>query len=213
MDYQHKYPQAAKAALDDFYIDDGLTGEDTADDAIGLQRDMQSLFALGCFRLRKWRASDRTVEQSIEQDLRDQQPSCLISHSENLTKVLGLVWDTITDTFRPMIPSVCETGRLTKRKLLSDIAKLFDILGWCSPAIIIPKLLLQRLWAECTGWDETVPPAIGEVWERWSKEIGDIQKYSIQRSYFPKEAKIETLQLHGFSDASELHADVVSSKG
>ena len=40
LDYQHKYPQAAKAALDDFYIDDGLTGEDTADDAIRLQWDI-----------------------------------------------------------------------------------------------------------------------------------------------------------------------------
>ena len=51
LDYQHEYPQAAKAALDDFYIDDGLSGEDTVDKAIHLQKDMQSLFALGCFRL------------------------------------------------------------------------------------------------------------------------------------------------------------------
>ena len=37
IDYQHKYPQAAKAALEDFYIDDGLSGEDTVDKAIDLQ--------------------------------------------------------------------------------------------------------------------------------------------------------------------------------
>ena len=92
-DHQQEYLQASKAASEDFYVDDGLTREDTVDKATNLQRDMQSLSALGCFRLKKWKASDRTVEQNIEQDLCDQQPLRLINHSENLTKVLSLVWN------------------------------------------------------------------------------------------------------------------------
>ena len=94
------------------------------------------------------------------------------------------------------------------------IAKLFDILGWCSPAIIVSKVLLQRLWEECIGWDEMVSPGISNVWEKWTKEIGEFQSYSIQRSYFPKEANITTLQLDGFSDASEMaYAGVVYLRG
>ena len=96
-----------------------------------------------------------------------------MKYSENHAKVLGLEWDTITDTFRPMVSSACEAGRLTKRQLMSGIAKLFDILGWCSPAIIIPKVLLQCLWEECVGWDEMVPSASGKVCKRWSQEIED----------------------------------------
>ena len=86
------------------------------------------MFAPGGFKLRKWKASHRVMEQNIAQHLRDQQPLCQIKYSKNYTKVLGLVWDTITDTFRPMVSSACEAGRLTKRPLLSGIAKLFDTL-------------------------------------------------------------------------------------
>ena len=87
LDYQQKYPQAANAALEAFYVDDGPVGADSVESVIHLQEELQCLFALGGFQLRKWRASDRTVEQNIAQNLRDQQPSCLIKHSENFTKV------------------------------------------------------------------------------------------------------------------------------
>ena len=91
LDYQQKYPQAANTALQDFDVDHGLTGAGSVDSAIHLQEQLQCLFALGGFHL-------RTAEQNIAEH-RDQQPSCLIKYSENFTKVLGLEWDTITDTF------------------------------------------------------------------------------------------------------------------
>ena len=69
---------------------------------------------------------------------------------------------------------------------------------------IIPKTLLQRLWEERLGWDETVPPSISNIWEKWVGEIHEFRKYSIPRRYFPKEANIKTVQLHGFSDVSEM---------
>ena len=123
-------------------------------------------------------------------------------------------WNAITDTFRPKVSTACASGNLTKRILMSGIARLFDILGWCSPAIIIPKMLLQRLWGEHLGWDETVPPVIASTWERWSHELSELQRCSIQRSYFPKETDIVNLQLHGFSDASErAYAGVVYIRG
>ena len=112
-------------------------------------------------------------------------------------------WNPTTDAFRPLVPASCNPGRLTKRQLLSEIAKLFDVLGWCSPAIIIPKMLLQRLWEEHLTWDELVPSAIDEVWERWRSESMELRRCLIQRSYFPKEANVTATQLHGFSDASE----------
>ena len=46
---------------------------------------------------------------------------------------------------------------VTKRALLSDIGKTFDVLGWYSPTIIRAKILLQRVWEER---DELVPQPI-----------------------------------------------------
>lgn len=46
---------------------------------------------------------------------------------------------------------------LTKRTLVSSIAKIYDVLGWFSPVIIKVKTLLQRLWESEVDWDEPVP--------------------------------------------------------
>ena len=51
-------------------------------------------------------------------------------------------------------------------------------------------------------------------WKKWNNEIGEFRRYSLPRSYFPKEADIADLQLHGFSDASEMaYAGVVYLRG
>ena len=46
---------------------------------------------------------------------------------------------------------------LTKQVLVSDIARIFDILGWFSSAVIKVKVLLQRLWEEGIDWDDPAP--------------------------------------------------------
>ena len=48
-----EYPQAAKLVAESFYVDDGLIGADSEQEAIELQKQLQSLFLLG-FLLRKW---------------------------------------------------------------------------------------------------------------------------------------------------------------
>ena len=58
------------------------------------------------------------------------------------------------------------------------------------------------------------PQPLANVWEKWTKEKGEFQSFSIQRRYFPEEANITTLQLHGFSDACEMaYAGVVYLRG
>ena len=50
---------------------------------------------------------------------------------------------------------------------MSDIARVFDALGWFSPAIIKVKILLQRFWEHKIDWDGPSPPDIKVVWYRW----------------------------------------------
>ena len=42
---EHDYPQAANVAMDSFYVDDGLVGADSVEDAIRLHEDLQKLFS------------------------------------------------------------------------------------------------------------------------------------------------------------------------
>ena len=46
MDNELRYPQAAKAVVNAFYVDDGLVGADSIAQVIELQKQLQELFRL-----------------------------------------------------------------------------------------------------------------------------------------------------------------------
>lgn len=58
IDHSLTYPLASKAVYLDFYVDDGLTG---ADSAITLHMQLQDLFGQAEFLLRKWNSSTPEV--------------------------------------------------------------------------------------------------------------------------------------------------------
>ena len=96
-----------------------------------------------------------------------------------------------------------EIENLTKRLLVSDIAKMFDVLGWFSPSIVQIKILLQRVWELKVGWDDLLPPEIKDTWLCWRMELTLLSDRAIPHCHFPKQVYIQSVQLHGFSDASE----------
>ena len=181
------HPQAARVALDCFYVDDGLMGAFSIDEAIKLRTELQNVFNQGGFKLQKWNTGEREVLASIPENLQDMKRKQEICHKDEYTKVLGVEWNVVSDSFRPVIFCRKESETLTKWMLVSNIVCLFDILGWCSPAIIQMKILLQLLWEHCWVWDEPVPKDIEKVWKRWYKELPLLKGFSVPRPYFPKE--------------------------
>ena len=168
-----------------------------------LQGEMHSLFLKGGFLLRKWSCSDPSVLESIPPDLRDSQAIVVLSDSDRYTKTLGIECNASSDHFRVSATELPSIECITKRSLVSDVAKTFDALGWYSPAIVKAKVLLQILWLEGIGWDDCVPDAVLEEGSKWRRELPLISTHRIPRCYYPKEATIVSTQLHRFSDASE----------
>ena len=196
-------PQAARVALESCYVDDCLFGADSIREAVQLRKEVQELFESGGFKLRKWKSSEEEVLASISEDLKDVGTKQEIHQQDEYTKVLGVEWNVVLDCFRPVIASSEDREPLTKRTLVSNIARLFDILGWCSPTIILMKIMLQRLWESNLAWDEPVPEPIENAWRRWHRELPTLKNFQVPRSYVPKDCSIKTMQLHGFCDASE----------
>ncbi len=178
-----KLPQVIRVVKDSFYVDDGLTGADTVSGAINLQQQLQSAFEMGGFTLRKWNSSNPAVLEHIPSELRDVKSTHGISEFDNSTKALGLEWNVTSDCFHL---TIAEWPSLTKRALVSDISKTFDIMGWFSPTIITMKILLQRLWELKLDWDESIPPNIHDTWSRWRSELPLLATKSIPRCYYPK---------------------------
>ena len=180
-----------------------MTGADSIDGAITLQAQLQDLFSCGGFLLRKWSSNEASALRLVPPELRECQERHPISDTNSYTKTLGLEWNTTTDQFRLSASEFPSPDKITKRTLVSDIAKVFDVLGWFAPAIIVMKILLQRLWELQLDWDEPVPEHIQAIWERWRSELPALSAKCIPRCYFPKEAEIVSFQVHAFSDASE----------
>ena len=112
-------------------------------------------------------------------------------------------WNSQTDSFRPTVSSITSVGDYTKWELVLDIARLYDVLGWCSLTIVLAKILLQGVWEEGWSWNEPVSWQIRDTWEKWRSQLPMLQDHLIPRTYFPKQSIVASKQLHGFSNASE----------
>ena len=122
-------------------------------------------------------------------------------HSTSYPKALGVAWDSIQDT---MSTDVSHQSKFapTKRGILSDVSRTFDVLGWITPVILPMKVLFQQLWQLKVGWDDPIPESLRLSHQLWREELPLLADLALPRCYFLPEASL-TVQLHGFSDASE----------
>ena len=90
----------------------------------------------------------------------------------------------------------------TKRGIVSDIARTFDILGWLTPAILPMKLLYRELWQLHLQWDEEVTSHLKKRHKKWRDELPLLATVRLPRHYFHQQKPL-TVELHGFSDASQ----------
>ena len=214
MDHALEFPKAATIVEKEFYVDDCLSGADSVEEALDVHQQLLKLFDKGGFYLRKWNSSDPEVVRRMKPEHRDTQSIHHIPGPDEYTKTLGIEWNAHLDHFRLTVASMQETDNMTKRALVSDIAKTFDVLGWFAPSTIKAKILLQRVWESGIGWDDLLPPTIHESWLRWRSELHLLTERHIPRYYYAKCTEIDSVQLHGFCDASEdAYAGVVYIRG
>jgi len=209
-DYKEQYPQAANIIRKHFYVDDCLTGADTLEEAINIRENLCKLLSCAGMNLRKWKSNSQQLLNTIPEELREVENEQLISPPDQCLKTLGIHWNTRTDNFHVATPTLSSDGSPTKRKIASDVAKTFDLLGWFSPCIVVVKILLQKLWKEKLDWDEPVPERLVHDWENWKSQLPLITQHPIPRYQYRSGKKIKSQQLHGFSDASDVaYAGVV----
>ena len=141
---------------------------------------------------------------TIPEELQEKEAMQLISTPGDCQKALGIHWDTGRDTLHVATPVLTPLTGPTKRQIASDVAKIFDLLGWFAPAVVRLKILLQKLWKLGNTWDEPVPEKLATVWRDWQEEPPFITNHPVPRCYYhPGKVRRHT-QIHGFSDASNV---------
>ncbi|UYV72076.1 hypothetical protein LAZ67_9001737 [Cordylochernes scorpioides] len=130
-DEGQNYPEASRVTLNDFYVDDLLTGAQTIAETKELIDQLKDLMKKGGFHLRKWNSNCHEIVSHVE-EMNEERKINLEKGA--ISKILGIVWDHVQDTFRVNITLPEEV--VTKRHLLSNIARIFDPLGFLSPTTV-----------------------------------------------------------------------------
>ena len=185
----------------DFYVDDYLSGANSITEAkLKVANVCEEMEKYG-MQLRKWASSHHEITTELPEELRQSIDTSKIMHDDYKIKTLGISWKPNTDNFI-FCTDFTEQHKLTKRELLSATAKLFDPIGWFGPIIVQFKILLQKLWVLGIKWDEILPPEIQERWNQMRADLRSLKDFTLQRCIVPP-GKIQTVQLHLFTDASE----------
>ncbi|XP_071576010.1 uncharacterized protein [Temnothorax nylanderi] len=197
-DEAKRYPEVSKIIIEDIYVDDVLTGAKTVEQAKILKKQLTDLLSSGGFHLRKWASNHPHLE---EQETDNGAEEHINLDSQNIQKTLGIFWNPHQDCFLYRITIQPIEDKVTKRSILSQIASLYDPLGLLGPVFVKAKILLQALWKLQLTWDEAVPEEIYTAWKTFQDQKGELNNIT-----FPRQvciAQYESLQLHGFADASE----------
>ena len=111
------------------------------------------------------------------------------------------------DHFHLKIADLPLLDNVTKRFLVSDAAKTCE---WYYPCTIMMKILFQWLQEIKVNWDDEVPESICESWLKWPSKLSLLSTKYVPRCYYNKRTSVASMELHGFSDASEqAHSAVV----
>lgn len=199
LENQSQYESATQVILNDFYVDDLLTGCDRIQDLSTLCKEVSFILKTGCFELRKWISNNSKVLEGVTDST---VPNGILLLGENeSSKTLGIQWVSNPDILTYRVNDIKHSNSITKRAILSAISQIYDPLGLLSPCIILTKILIQKLWTLQLSWDDCIPSDLGEQWEEFKVQLGEVNKLQIPRHALCKNSV--KIQLHGFCDASQ----------
>ena len=198
------FPRAAHTLSNDFYVDDLLSGTSTIEDAITLQQELSTLLQTAGFTLRKWASNNSAFLDTIPSELQETQQTLSLDNEDGVT-TLGLLWNPSADLLQVKSSTtrvqLTDSIQSTKRKVLATTASIFDPLGLLSPAVIVYKIFLQKLWQDKLPWDEPLPSQLQQQWNHLHQTSPQLSRIKINRKVIRPRAT--NLQLHGFCDSSE----------
>ncbi|XP_066599999.1 uncharacterized protein [Prorops nasuta] len=195
-DEGHRYPLGAHCLTNQTYVDDVFSGANNLDDAMKIRDQLIDILHSAGIKLDKWAANNPELLPGISNI--DQGK---IIDVDKTVKTLGLLWQPLNDSFSFNTRCLYDSSKeMTKRAVLSFLARLFDPLGWLAPIIVRAKILIQDLWIMKIEWDVPLTDDLMKRWRGYCGNIEGVNEISVSRWLGP--ISTAKLELHGFADAS-----------
>lgn len=202
---QNSHPQAAKVLKDNVYMDDICDSVDTVEKAQKLTKDLDEVLEKGGFTVKGW-VSNEVPNNHLEEE------GMKILQGEAEEKVLGVAWNNTSDMFTFKVKADLsklitteglnqEDGKLTKRIILSHVARIYDPIGFAAAFLIRAKVGMQRLWQLGYDWDQELSSEHCQEWIKFFEELLGLNDVKFPRCLTPADA-MGCPMLCIFADAS-----------
>ena len=167
-DEKVRFPLGAQCLENNTYVDDIFAGANELSGAASKRRELTELLSSAGIELDKWAANDiDLLPEHLKQLHVDTEKQI---DREATVKTLGVFWNPRRDVFTFSTAGFNTlAGAMTKRAVLSNIARLFDPLGWLSPVTVTAKILIQDLWILKCEWDTPLPTSVRNQWLDYCK--------------------------------------------
>ena len=177
--------------VENLYVDDWLSGADYPQEITDMYLEAQNIMSKAGMKLAKWSSNSRVISDLVDVNY------------ENSVKVLGTMWSLDVDCFTFSGLEVPTDLIVTKRLVLSLIARIFDPLGFLVPFTITAKFLFQKLWQLGVDWDEHIPEDLATQFVTWTEGFKLLKSWSIPRRYSDQAwSDLQGIELHAFGDSS-----------
>ncbi|KAL7726123.1 hypothetical protein ACLKA6_002593 [Drosophila palustris] len=165
-----KSPAGAAALMNDFYVDDCLTGADSAQEAINIRVELVKILRHNGFNLRKWSSNNDQLLHEIPKDDVASDVKFEDSLDSYRIKTLGLIWMPKKDQLCGRAQSSTAL-KITKRVVCSELSQIFDPLGLFAPVVVKAKIFMQRLCEDKLEWDTELPTDLQNKWKDYRDEL------------------------------------------
>ncbi|GBM15363.1 hypothetical protein AVEN_199626-1 [Araneus ventricosus] len=172
--------------LRSFYGDDLITGRDNEAEILPFIEESHHILAEGKFNLRGWKCTGD-------------------DDSEQVTSVLGLIWNRREDELKINLDwlEAYELEIVSKRVILSVIHRIFYPVVFLCPVLLMPKLMLQKMWKDNIPWDREVEDNMKLEFLKWFEELGPLKNLSVSLCFHPASSGQHGMSAHTFCDASQ----------
>ena len=197
-DEQQRFSLGSKCLKANTYVDDTFSGAHEIVVAIQKRDELRSLLRTAGIELDKWAANSSEL-LPIPSNPDESEVNKQINLDETV-KTLGVRWMPARDSFGFTAKTSDLFIRCTKRTVLSNIARLYDPLGWLTPVVLVAKIIMQDLWILKIDWDSQLPEEIRKRWQDYCSSLVDVTLLSVDRwlGTVPNSRCV----IHGFADAS-----------
>ncbi len=162
----------AKKISDNMYVDNMITGVATSEEADEFYKEAKCLFQSSSINFREWASNFQEFLQSVSESDRT---------SGDTMKSLGTTLNMNSDTIIINGSHTLSFQVTSKREALQSISRIYESLGFFSPATLNGKLFIQELWKQELDWDETLAESQQQEWYKLHEDLSPPSSLFIPR--------------------------------